>query len=185
MNTEALIQNVIDQMKEAQLKLGYVKETMRFYYPAESLGNLIDMPELTAAELVQALHKQEQSSVLGNVQYAVRSASDDAQHKRIEVSVPPEGAEYVYRHVPTSAFLKDLIELFGRHHHCKLQEICEVFARYSADYVCEKMPETADFDYVIYFTGDQVDPYYYCIKEEMEHTIYHRFTKTDYEALLN
>ena len=39
------------------------------------------------------------------------------------------------------------------------------------------------FDYVLYFKDKTVDAYYYCIKEEMGHTIYHRFTKEDYQLL--
>lgn len=33
MNREKLLKNMTDQVKEAQLKLGYAKETVRLYYP--------------------------------------------------------------------------------------------------------------------------------------------------------
>ena len=36
MKLEALIQNMTDQIKEAQLKLGYARETMRLYDPRRS-----------------------------------------------------------------------------------------------------------------------------------------------------
>ena len=38
MNTEKLIKNIMDQIKEAQIKLGFAKETTRLYYPVESLN---------------------------------------------------------------------------------------------------------------------------------------------------
>ena len=38
MGKERLEQNLIDQMKEAQLKLGFEEETMRLYYPVASLN---------------------------------------------------------------------------------------------------------------------------------------------------
>ena len=37
MNREKLLKNMTDQVKEAQLKLGYAKETVRLYYPVDSL----------------------------------------------------------------------------------------------------------------------------------------------------
>ncbi len=40
-----------------------------------------------------------------------------------------------------------------------------------------------DFDYVLYYCNREIDEYYYCVKMEMGHTIYHRFTKEDYELL--
>jgi len=104
---------------------------------------------------------------------------------RIEVNVPPEGAEYVNRAVKTNPFLADMIALFGNNHACSLEQIRSVFEQYSTEYVCQKMPESADFDYVLYFEDPQIDAYYYCVKKEMEHTIYHRFTQKDYEALLD
>ena len=45
------------------------------------------------------------------------------------------------------------------------------------------MPEGSDFDEVLYFKDASVDAYYYCVKEEMGQTIYHRFTKEDMENL--
>lgn len=33
MNKDRLIENLIEQIKEAQLKLGYAKETIRLYFP--------------------------------------------------------------------------------------------------------------------------------------------------------
>ena len=45
-------------------------------------------------------------------------------------------------------------------------------------------PIGMDFDYVIYFTDSSIDAYDYCIREEMGHTIYHRFARADFEALM-
>lgn len=47
-----------------------------------------------------------------------------------------------------------------------------------------QMPDGMDFDYVIYFTDSSIDGYDYCIREEMGHTIYHRFARADFEALM-
>ena len=46
------------------------------------------------------------------------------------------------------------------------------------------MDPGTDFDYAVYFDDETYDAYYYCIKMEMGHTIYHRFTKEDYQKLV-
>ncbi len=179
MNPEKLIENIVDQIKEAQIKLGYAKETVRLYYPAESLCRWLGLEAMGDEELAAFLSEEPAFSdtVLGKLQFA-------AHKGRIEARIPPEGVQYVHQQAPAPEFLKDLIGFFGEHPHCRLEEVCEIFAKYSKDYVCEKMPEGADFDYVLYFPDESVDAYYYCVKEEMGHTIYHRFIKEDYQALL-
>lgn len=173
MNVEKLTENIIDQIKEAQIKLGYAKETVRLYYPAKSFGALLGVAEINVEELNAAFS----DTALGRLQFT--------EHKgRIEVKIPPKGAEYVHREVPAPEFLAELIGFFSGHPHCSLEEIRGIFAKFSEDYVCEEMPEGADFDYVLYFPNGSVDSYYYCVKEEMGHTIYHRFTKEDYQALV-
>lgn len=177
---QKLIQNIIDQIKEAQLKLGYAKETVRLYYPVESCNVLAGTDAKDAGELAALLEGNPDfaNTVLGRLRFAVHEG-------RIEVSIPPEGTEYVHDEIPAPAFLADIIELFGSHHCCTISDVKAVFERYSRNYLCEKMPEGMDFDYALHFEEQQIDPYYYCIKEEMGHTIYHRFTKEDYEALLS
>lgn len=179
MNPEKLITNIMDQIKEAQIKLGYARETVRLYYPAASLSRLLDVEMKDAEELLELLQgsPEFQNTALGAIEF-------DRHGDRIEVRIPPEGAEYVHRQVEEPEFLSAIITLFGTHHHCGISDIREVFARFSPEYVCQKMPEGTDFDYALYFPKGDVDAYYYCVKEEMEHTIYHRFTKEDFQALL-
>lgn len=175
-----LTENIIDQIKEAQLKLGYAKETVRLYYPVESCNVLAGTDIEDARKLAAFLEENPAftHTSLGRLRFTTHEG-------RIEVSVPPEGTKYVHEKIPAPAFLSDIIELFGTRHCCTLSDIKDVFEKYSKEYVCEKMPEGMDFDYVLYFKEKQIDPYYYCIKEEMGHTIYHRFTKEDYDALLS
>ena len=178
MNQNTFIENIIDQIKEAQLKLGYAKETVRLYYPAASLNALLGTDAKDEKELLNILEHEPAFSdcVLGELTFA--------GHKgRIEVRILPEGAEYVHREVPEPVFLKRLITLFETNHHCSLEAICKLFSEFDENYVCEKVPEDMGFDYVLYFPDGKVDAYYYCIKEEMEHTIYHRFTKEDFYKL--
>lgn len=179
MNTDRLMKNIVDQIVEAQLKLGYAKECMRLYFPLSSLKMLLEVNTPNADEMLQMLSEEMalQTSELGRIKVSARG-------ERFEISVPPEGVEYVHKHVAVSPFLVDIIAFFQSNHHGTIQEICEVFAGHSSDFVCEKMPQEADFDYVVYFPSKEPDEYYYCIKTEMDHTIYHRFMKEDYLELL-
>ena len=61
--------------------------------------------------------------------------------------------------------------------------LIHIFEKFGA-YECRQMPDGMDFDYVIYFTDSSIDAYDYCIREEMGHTIYHRFARADFEALM-
>ncbi|MDD3217819.1 MAG: DUF3877 family protein [Lachnospiraceae bacterium] len=179
MNKERLIKNIIDQIKEAQIKLGYVKETVRLYYPVTSLNAILGTDLSDENSMLAALceNKFKDDTVLGTLKFS--------SHKgRIEVSIPPEGVEYVHTQVPRPEFLSDMINLFANHHSCSLEDIKSVFGKYSEAYHCEKMQEGTDFDYALYFTEPDIDEYYYCVKQEMGHTIYHRFSKEDYELLL-
>lgn len=179
MNKEKLIKNIEDQIKEAQIKLGYVKETVRLYYPTASLNGILGTEVKNEQEMLELLRGEFscEKTRLGILHAAVHSG-------RIEISVPPEGAEYVHEKVESPFFLTKLIELFQTRHCCTMEEIHQVFAECSDAYQCEKMPEGTDFDYVMYFDDPAVDEYYYCIKAEMGHTIYHRFTKEDYRLLM-
>ena len=96
-----------------------------------------------------------------------------------------EEAEYVAGEIPEPPFLKAIVELFAHHHSLTIEEICACFAQFDKAYHCEKMASGTDFDYAVYFDDAEYDAYYYCVKMEMGHTIYHRFTKEDYQMLLN
>lgn len=178
-NEEALVKNVIDQIKEAQIKLGYIKESMRFYYPLTSINAML---ETSFESIEEFLNKIKAGKIFKNT--VIGELLFNRHQDRIEVSVSAEGVEYVHKNIPAPSFLEELINLFMYKHNASIEEICQLFEKYSDKYVCEKMPEGEDFDYVIYFLDKNIDEYYYCIKNEMEHTIYHRFIKKDYEQLL-
>ena len=177
-NKENLIKNITDQIKEAQIKLGYAKETLRFYYPVSSLNAILGTDYQDEHVMAEDLDRSMvfKNTVLGELKFETHGG-------RIEISVPPKGAEYVEKNVETPKFLSDMIHLFMNRHHCEIADITEIFCRYSDKFCCEKMPEGMDFDYVIYFTQEGIDEYYYCIKMEMGHTIYHRFTREDYKLM--
>lgn len=168
---DKLEKNIIEQIQEAQLKLGFVKETVRLYYPLDSLNAILN------------IHCREGSEMCRELAALFPDFTFRCRDKRIEVSVPPSYVEYVHREMKIPCFLAEMIAQFQKNHHLTLEEIQYIFAEYG-EYVCQKMPQGTDFDYVFYFMNPDVDAYYYCIRMEMGHTIYHRFIKEDYEELL-
>lgn len=168
---DKLEKHIADQIKEAQLKLGFVRETMRLYYPLESILGILDMSGIEAEPLCQQLED------------AFPDFSFGQHGGRIEICVPPAYVERVHKEMETPVFLAELVDQFQKNHHLTREQLEQMFAHYG-DFICEQMPEGADFDFVFYFQDPSVDEYYYCVRMEMGHTIYHRFLKTDYEQLL-
>lgn len=179
MRENHLIQNVIDQIKEAQLKLGYAEETIYLYFPLESLNSLLETDYREEESLLEALQQAPafSQSKLGELKFRIHQ-------KRIEVRIPPQGTLYVKEHVPDPPFLKELIHRFSHSHDLTIEEIRACFEKFSDNYVCKEMPPGCEFDYVLYFEDAGIDMYRYCIKMEMGHAIYHRFTPADYGRLV-
>ena len=72
MNVDNFLENIIEQIKEAQLKLGYVKEVIRLYFPKDSLCSLLDVSCGSGEELVEKLRQEKRLSdtVLGSLQFS-------------------------------------------------------------------------------------------------------------------
>lgn len=171
---QKLEQNLIDLIKEEQIKLGYQKETIRLYYPADSLLRLLGK-ELSIEELQQELEWfGAHTEYLGSV---------TVSHKkdRFCLCIPPEGAVYVHERVPDNPFLKEWITAVSVHG-CTLEKLLEICERYSNHTVVEQIKDS-EFDVLIYFADQKPDAYYYCVKFEGSHVIYHRFMKEDYEEM--
>ncbi len=172
-NFMALENNIIDIIKEEQIKLGYQKETIRLYYPMETITNLLGT-DYEVAELSKVLLRfcEFVSSRLGKVAYSNVGM-------RFCFVIPPDGVTYVHEKVEDRYFLREFIHKISEHN-CTLNEILKVFNNYSDQVICNKLKD-GEFDYLIYFKDEQPDSFLYCLKFEHEHVIYHRFTRADYE----
>ena len=87
MNTNRMIDNVIEQIKEAQLKLGFANEIIRLYFPAESLCRLLQIENCSAREVLSQLEGEQslKDAALGKLRFSLCGGN------RIEVCIPPEG----------------------------------------------------------------------------------------------
>ncbi|MDD6038468.1 MAG: DUF3877 family protein [bacterium] len=174
MSYEKLEQNLLDQIKEEQAKLGYMKEQIRLYYPLSSLNHFFQ-EELDAMQMQEKLSEFPAfaKAHLGNV---VISHKGD----RFCFLLPEEASVYVHEQMDEDEFILRLIDII-RKPGCTKEMLLELFYRYS-DFVVERTVEVEDFDFLLYFS-DGTDPYYYCFKDEGCHMIYHRYLPEDYEDL--
>lgn len=171
---QSLMDNIIDVVQEEQIKLGFREETIRLYYPMESLNHLLGT-ELLEEELSKVLEEffVYTKKQLGGVKHTHKQ-------QRFCLIIPPKGAIYVHNEVKDRTFVKEFIEVITGHP-SKIEDILAVFHRYSGQVICRKM-DGEDFDYLVYFEDGRPDKYRYCIKFEEVHVIYHRFTELDYKS---
>ena len=101
-----------------------------------------------------------------------------AKKERFCFYIPEQGSVYVHEHEKPDEFIRELVELVGRHG-CTMQEIRKLFCKHSSHVECQKI-ENGEFDWMFRFAEDEEDPYYYCFKDEGIHIIYHRFLPEDY-----
>ncbi len=170
-----LEQNLIDVIKESQIKLGYDYGALQFFYPLATLNHLLNV-QLTEAEML--VYLEEFAQYVKNRLGEVRCTG---KKERFAFAVLADGMKYVHEHVETSAFLEDLIRMTA-FHGCSMEDVLQVFRKYS-EHVIQKEIEDDEFDCVIYFEDGKPDDYLYCFRQEGSHIIYHRFTKEDYGDL--
>ena len=174
MNTQALRQNIIDVIEEGQLKLGYREETIRLYYPLDSLNLFLDTA-LDAQGMTDTLcaFARENAADFGLIEISRKG-------RRFCVAVPPKGAAFVHEQTDENGFLAQFIALIARHE-TTIGDVIALFGRYS-DCAAVSELHNGEFDYLIRFEDGKPDAFYYCITDEGCHLTYHRFTKADYEA---
>ncbi len=170
---KGLENNIIDVIKEEQIKLGYRDEKIRLYYPMESLKNYLGK-ELTKEELDKSLaaFRMQVADRLGSLEISNTG-------ERYCILIPAIGVTYVHQHVKRD-FLEAFINTI-RKHNLTIEDVLQVFKNYSNKVVFKK-ENHGEFEYLIYFEDGIPDTYRYCITFEGPHAIYHRFTIADYNS---
>ena len=175
MDFSKLEKNIVEVLRENQLKLGYAKETVRLYYPLQSLHRFL-ATDCGLAGMEKGLE--------AFVDYtAQRLGKVDISHKgeRFCFRIPPEGNAYVHEHMGDTAFLQELIQLVQEHGK-QMEDVFAIFHRYSEKVQIQEM-DNGEFDYLVWFEDGKPDEFKYCLKDEGFHITYHRYTPEDYEDL--
>lgn len=159
------------------MKLGYEKETIRFYSPCASVGHVLHLEDRTCESVHRALlpFRDYVKDTLGDIEIGKCSG------ERVCFLIPARGAAYVHENWKRNPFLEELIACFGRHG-IALSDVQQVFKKWSEDARCIHIGSD-DFDDVLYFENGVPDPYRYCVKFDAGHAFYHRFLKEDFEEL--
>lgn len=183
-NTTKLTNHIITTVYEGLLKLGTSgDESYSIYYDLDLLNYLLD----TNFESKDACFQQLQQL------YSHPCTSDSFENQllvaislekgRFRFTVPASSMEDIRTHGEKNHFLSDIIELV-KSHHFTLEDVKEVFARYSDDYICEKTSHP-EFQYVLYFTDEEINHYKYCFTFDGCGGYYHRLLDYDYQKILD
>ncbi len=164
-----LEQMLINSIKEVQIKLGYEKEAIRFYYPEKALFKIVKISGESKEETKAFMEgfKEYAKDKLGTVKITKSQG-------RFCFEVPAEGVEYVSNNVEDNGFLREFIQTV-ENPHATLDDILSVFGRFSdGRIICEKSAEE-ECDYIIFFEDASFDCYRYYLKFHENHVTYHRF----------
>lgn len=182
MNAEALKKHIFDTIKEWQIKLGYMEEDMKLYYPADSLKALLGLSEdASQEELETAL-----AAFAGEVHPLLGELKVSHNGGRYCLDIPPKGCAYIAKEVPEPAFLKQLLAVItapGK----TLADVRQCFVEYAAGQkvgFVEKDGVHDGMGHVFYFEDGADDCYVYCVEQNEFGLTYHRFGKEDYEHAL-
>ena len=177
MNSEyKLLEEILaDLILEEQAKLGYRKESIRFYYPLKSLQHIF--PTCQDADEMQALLTD--FPVFMQERYGTVAVSHHGERFCFQLS--EQASEYVHLNRDPDDFILQLVALMSKHG-TTMTQITELFHSQPCDCIIENITD-GEFDTAIHFV-DSADRYYYCFKDEGCHIIYHRFLPEDYAELI-
>ncbi|MCH5344014.1 MAG: DUF3877 family protein [Acetatifactor sp.] len=172
MTFSKLEKNLIDVIKEEQVKLGYRSETIRLYYPILSLNRLLGT-DCEVKQMTDILN-----SFCDHVEPKLGRIEISDREERFCFTISAQGAEYVHKHMDDKEFIVDLVNTISKHG-VTMDEVLQQFYKYSDEVHIEKVSH-GEFDYLVYFENGKPDDFRYCITDEGCHIIYHRFTVDDY-----
>ncbi|WP_394525357.1 DUF3877 family protein [Lacrimispora sp. JR3] len=164
-----LEQMLMNSIKEVQIKLGYEKEAIRFYYPEKALCKIVKISGDSKEETKEFMEgfKEYTKDKLGRLKITKSQG-------RFCFEIPAEGVDYVYNNVEDNGFLREFIETVEKPH-ATLDDILSVFGKYSnGRIICEKSSQE-ECDYIIFFEDASFDYYRYYLKFHENHVTYHRF----------
>lgn len=175
MNFERLEKNITDNIKEAQIKLGFDNRPISLNYMENSLKNLLRTDNVKTA--------------LEKFPETVRERLGEVTFREIKdgycLTISAVGTSYV-NNLDDYEFLTEFIETV-RCHGVSVEDVFSIFKKYSESVIIEEK-HNDEFNYLVYFADGKPDEYLYCLAVEEEidghfHITYHRFIREDYDEL--
>lgn len=171
-----LLKNLSDSVFEMMLKLGEEHNTsMCVYYTEDLASYLIGDSENLQDKM--AMFKNFAADKIGKID--IELASDG----RYGIRVYSEGIDKIMESNPRRYFLNELIEKI-RDRNCGINEITDIFAKESEDYVCEEIDDS-EFQYVVCFKDENIDEYKYCFTFDAMGSYYHRLIDYDFDKIIH
>ncbi len=189
MDTKGLEKHVIDTIKEWQIKIGYMPGSMKLYYPAESLADLLG---LTEGEDLDAALLQFAEAVLpymGRVSMSHEEETREGESHsgdRYCLDISAKGCAYVAEEAEEPEFLKRFLRVVTAPR-ADMGQVRACFAGFAKEKgVAWAEAEGVDEDggRVFYFKDYPADPYVYCVECNEFGVTYHRFTRREYKRLI-
>lgn len=173
-----LEKHIIDTVKEWQLKLGGIDDHVCLYYPLDSICEYLEVSPGTDRDSLISLtgrYLKEHASFLGHIRL---SCPDD----RMCIDVPSEGCRFIEQNIEVPQFLREFLSVLKEQDMDRIKTLFHEFAGSRNGEVIEDR-EADGLGTVLYFDRDDIDPYVYCIDQDIFGITYHRFVKSDYEKL--
>ena len=170
--------NIIDTMKEWQIKIGSFDSNIRLYYPKESICRYLKLDKDIENELL-CRYTEHYFTVhaphLGNVRVS-------AEHDRFCVLVDKDGCDYVENRIEEPKFLTEFLRVLKSQ---DMQRIIDFFEEYAKEHETNisVWKEENELETAISFIDENVEPYIYCIDQNEFGITYHRFTKEDFREI--
>ena len=177
-NIQKLMDHLTNTVYEGMLKLGgMTDETFSIYYDLDLLNYLLET-DFTSNQSCEAfLNSAEDSLQIGGCQIIV-----SLEKGRFRFQAPRASLTMIYAKGEQHGFLRDIIGLASTHHYT-LDDVKEVFEKYSKDYMCEEI-DHPEFQYVLYFKDEAINHYKYCFTFDAFGGYYHRLLDYDYQKAL-
>ncbi|MDO4344375.1 MAG: DUF3877 family protein [Eubacteriales bacterium] len=179
MKTETLKKHIIDTVKEWQMKIGYMDEDMKLYYPMDSLKTMLGLEKnVEKVELDHALQKFAE-----NVRGELGELKITDSNGRYCLDISPEGCAWIEENVPEPGFLKALLAIITSGDK-GMEEVRRCFGEYAKKYGCSYTEENESchgMGHVFFFDDPASDEYVYCVEENEFGLTYHRFGRDDYK----
>ena len=172
MNFTKLEHNIVDMIKEQQVKLGYRSESVYLFYPLGSLNRLLQT-DADEGRMVQLL-----GAFCDGAKERLGPVEVSNQGERFCFVIPAQGADYVHAHTGSREFIVDFVNAVSRHG-AAIDDLLPLFHQYSNAVHVERVSHP-EFDCLVYFADGKPDDYRYCLKQEGPHVTYHRYTPEDF-----
>lgn len=172
---ERMERDLIDNILESCVKLGFADTPITFYYPETSLTELFGCGRDEIPSAIAEFRKSEQDH-FGDI---VFEALHD-EKRRYAVKVPAEGTEWVHANFKPSAFIEEFVKEIKRPVNT-LDSIADFFRKFSPKVDISKISSD---EWALSFADEDIDPYVYHIEQNVFGLEYHRFTREAYRNLM-